>query len=72
MVALCMDRLGKCVIIHREGLRLVLGACRTSPKESLYTEAHEAPLEQGTHRILEIEFPEFSVKFPCCNIFFPA
>ena len=31
--------------IHHEGLRLVLGAFRTSPVVSLYTEAHEAPLQ---------------------------
>ena len=31
--------------IHIEGLRLVLGAFRTSPVVSLYTEAHEAPLQ---------------------------
>jgi len=30
--------------IHHQGLRLVLGAFRTSPAESLYAEAHEAPL----------------------------
>ena len=30
--------------IHHEGWRLVLGAFRTSPVVSLYTEAHEAPL----------------------------
>ena len=31
--------------IHHEGLRLVLGAFRISPVVSLYTEAHEAPLQ---------------------------
>ena len=31
--------------IHYKGLRLVLGAFRTSPVVSLYTEAHEAPLK---------------------------
>ena len=31
--------------IHYEGLRLVLGAFRTSPVVSLYTEAHETPLQ---------------------------
>ena len=30
--------------IHHQGLRLVLGAFRTSPVESLYSEAHEMPL----------------------------
>ena len=29
--------------IHHESLRLVLGAFRTSPIDSLYAEAHEAP-----------------------------
>ena len=31
--------------IHHEGLRLILGAFRTSPVVSLYTEAHEALLQ---------------------------
>ena len=31
--------------IHHKGLRLVLGAFRTSPVVSLYTKAHEAPLQ---------------------------
>ena len=31
--------------IHHKGLRLVLGAFRTSPVVSLYTEAHEASLQ---------------------------
>ena len=31
--------------IHHQGLRIVLGAFRTSPVESLYTETNEAPLE---------------------------
>ena len=31
--------------IHHENLRLVLGAFRTSPIDSLYAEAHEAPLQ---------------------------
>ena len=32
--------------IHHQGLRLVLGAFRTSPVESLYVEAGELPLEE--------------------------
>ena len=32
-------------IIHRSGLRLALGAFKSSPKESLYAEANEPPLE---------------------------
>ena len=32
--------------IHQQGLRLDLGAFRTSPVESLYVEAGELPLEQ--------------------------
>ena len=31
--------------IYHEGLRLVLGAFNTSPVDSLYTEAHETPLQ---------------------------
>ena len=36
--------------IHHEGLRLVLGAFKTSPV-SLYTEAHEAPLWLGSKKL---------------------
>ena len=32
-------------ILHRQGLRLCLGAFKSSPKESLYVEANEPPLE---------------------------
>ena len=32
--------------VHHQGLRLALGAFRTSPVESLYVEAGELPLEQ--------------------------
>lgn len=31
--------------IHHAGLRLALGAFKTSPVESLYAETHEAPLK---------------------------
>ena len=31
--------------VHNQGLRLSLGAFRSSPVESLYVEAHEPPLE---------------------------
>ena len=31
--------------VHHEGLRLILGAFRTSPVESLYSEAYEPPLK---------------------------
>ena len=31
--------------IHHQGLRLLLGAFRTSPVESLYVEANEPPLD---------------------------
>ena len=31
--------------VHNQGLRLSLGAMRSSPVESLYVEAHEPPLE---------------------------
>lgn len=30
--------------VHHQGLRLALGAFRTSPAQSLYTEANEPPL----------------------------
>ena len=39
------DTLEPLNVIHRQGLRLCLGAFRTSPKESLYVEANEPPLE---------------------------
>ena len=32
-------------LVHNQGLRLSLGAFRSSPVESLYVEAHEPPLE---------------------------
>ena len=45
-----MDQLLKTALakldpVHNQGLRLSLGACRSSPVESLYVEAHEPPLE---------------------------
>ena len=45
-----MDQLLKTALakldpVHNQGLRLSLGAFRSSPVESLYVEAHEPPLE---------------------------
>ena len=37
--------------IHHEGLRLVLGAFKTSPVDSLYTKAHEAPLQLRSEKL---------------------
>ena len=37
--------------IHHESLRLVLGAFRTSPIDSLYSEAHEAPLQIRSEKL---------------------
>ena len=37
--------------IHHGSLRLVLGAFRTSPIDSLYTEAHEAPLQIRSEKL---------------------
>ena len=37
--------------IHHESLRLVLGAFRTSPIDSLYAEAHEAPLQIRSEKL---------------------
>ena len=37
--------------IHHERLRLVLGAFKTSPVDSLYTEAHEAPLQLRSEKL---------------------
>ena len=37
--------------VHNQGLRLSLGAFRSSPVESLYVEAHEPPLEIRRHKL---------------------
>ena len=37
--------------IHLEGLRLVLGAFKTSPVESLYIEAYEVPLQLRSEKL---------------------
>ena len=37
--------------IHHEGLRLVLGAFRTSPVDSMHVEAHETPLQLRSERL---------------------
>ena len=37
--------------IHHEGPRVVLGAFKTSPIDSLYTEAHEAPLQLRSKKL---------------------
>ena len=37
--------------IHHESLRLVLGAIRISPIDSLYTKAHEAPLQIRSEKL---------------------
>ena len=37
--------------IHHEGLRLVLGAFKTSPVDSLYTKAHETPLQLRSEKL---------------------
>ena len=41
----CKTHLEKLDTVHNQGLRLCLGAFRSSPVESLYVEAHEPPLE---------------------------
>ena len=41
--------------IYRESLRLVLGAFRTSPEVSLYTETHEAPLQLSSPVLAKTE-----------------
>ena len=40
-----MARLEALDAIHHQGLRLCLGAFRTSPVDSMYVEANEAPLD---------------------------
>ena len=37
--------------IHHQGLRLCLGAFKSSPVESLYVEAHEPPLQHRRHKL---------------------
>ena len=37
--------------IHHESLRLVLGAFKTSPVDSPYTEAHEVPLQLSSKKL---------------------
>ena len=43
--------LAKLVPVHNQGIRLSLGAFRSSPVESLYVEAHEPPLEIGREKL---------------------
>ena len=42
---------GKLDPVHNQGLRLSLGAFRSSPVESLNVEAHEPPLEIGREKL---------------------
>ena len=37
--------------VHNQGLRLCLGAFRTSPVQSLYVEANESPLDMRRTRL---------------------
>ena len=37
--------------VHNQGLRLCLGAFRSSPVESLYVEAHELPLKKSQRKL---------------------
>ena len=58
MVVLCMvlqDRhIKRLDTVHNQGLRLCLGAFRTSPVQSLYVEANEPPLDmRRTHLSLQ-------------------
>ena len=39
--------------VHNQGLRLCLGAFRTSPVQSLYVEANEPPLDMRTRLSLQ-------------------
>ena len=39
--------------VHNQGLRLSLGAFRSSPGESLYVEAHEPPLELRREKLAQ-------------------
>ena len=45
LIAASETALAKLDSVHNQGLRLSLGAFRSSPVESLYVEAHEPPLE---------------------------
>ena len=44
--------------VHNQGLRLSLGAFRSSPVESLYVEAHEPPLEIRREKLA----PQYTIK----------
>ena len=46
------DTLKKLDPVHNQGLRLSLGAFRSSPVESLYVEAHEPPLEVRREKLI--------------------
>ena len=40
----CKSYIGMLDTVHNQGIRICLGAFRTSPMQSLYVEAHEPPL----------------------------
>ena len=44
--------------VHNQGLRLSLGAFRSSPVESMYVEAHEPPLEICREKISSTVYPQ--------------
>ena len=48
--------------IHHEGLKLVLGAFKTSPADSLYTEEHEAPLQVRNEKLAL----QYCIKWKSC------
>ena len=54
--------------VHNQGLRLSLGAFRSSPVESLYVEAHEPPLEIRREK-LALQYTAISrmVRQPAAN-----
>ena len=57
--------------VHHQGLRLALGAFRTSPVESLYVEASELPLETKKNKALssvyyQIEINSFESSLQLC------
>ena len=52
-------------VIHNQGLRLCLGAFKSSPVESLYVEANELPLRERRQELLdEIEEMEEDLCHP--------
>ena len=51
-----MDGLEPLDAIHHQGLRLCLGAFRTSPVDSLYVKANEPPLDLRRLNLITLQY----------------